>query len=788
MKRLLILYVLISGLIVIPGCIKKTDQNLIEDGVSKELANLREMQIGNVFYNLSMHIPDSLNDNISGKINIRFSLKNTNNPVIIDFRNTPEHIKDLEINGKLVKPKFVNHHIILPKNKIKTGENNISISFISSDLSLNRNTNYLYTLFVPDRASTAFPCFDQPDIKARFKLTLQIPLSWNAVSNGSIIKEEKKEKYKKIYFDETRPISTYLFAFTAGEFNMLPLHFKDHSFHIYYRKSLEYSLLEENLQQIKTLQGKSLEWLENYTNIEQPFKKYDIILIPSFQYSGMEHPGAVYYRESKLLLSSSSTIQEELNRANLIAHETAHMWFGNLVTMKWFNEVWLKEVFANFMADKIINPQFPEVNHELNFLLSHFPPALKVDRTEGANPIQKELNNMLNAGSLYGNIIYHKAPIIFKNLEFFMGEDAMKKSIRKYLSDFAYSNASWFDLADIFQQFTDFDLTDFSHDWIETPGLPKLKAERAFGINNTVGSFVISQEDMNELGRTWANQLDLSYMINDQVYYKKVFMNDTFYAVINEVGENPRFLYLNSSGNTYAYQELDPSSKEFLLNNISALPSDLLRGSVYITLWENILQYNIHPRTYSQFLLKAIEHEENPQNLLLLTDQARKFFWQLTTQEFRLEYSAKIEKVIWEKLNGTINNKAKYGLFRTYSNISLSDESLSRLYKVWKGEKKIQGLKLSENDKIDLSFEIKIRDQENLYDITSKQITELKDQEKINRYKFIEPALSSDKKIRDDFFYSLQIEKNREKEPWVIDALYYLHHPLFLGSFSGIFI
>lgn len=779
MQRFIIVFVLITGMIVIPGCIRKTDQNLIEDGVSKELAILRGMQLENVVYDLSVHIPDSLNEKVTGRITITFSLKNKNNPVIIDFRNSPENIKNLDINGKLVKPRFVNHHIIIPKNKLKTGKNNITLSFISSDLSLNRNPDYLYTLFVPDRASTAFPCFDQPDIKAKFKLLLQIPVSWNALSNGSKINEVENENYKEIQFDETHPISTYLFAFTAGKFIELPLKFNNHSFNLYYRQSLEDSLLIENIQEITTLQGKSLEWLEDYTNIDQPFQKYDIILIPSFQYSGMEHPGAVYYRESKLLLSSSSTIQEELNRANLIAHETAHMWFGNLVTMKWFNEVWLKEVFANFMAAKIINPLFPEINHELNFLLSHYPPALAVDRTEGANAVQQRLNNMLSAGSLYGNIIYHKAPIVFKNLEFFMGEEAMKKSIRKYLSKYAYANATWFELTAIFQEFTDFDLADFSYDWIETPGFPKLKAERAYGINNTVGSFVISQKDMNELGRTWANQIDLSYMINDHLYYKKIFMNDTFYAVINEVGGNPEFLYLNSSGNTYGYQELDESSIDFLMNHISVLESDLLRGSAYITIWENLLQYNVEPRIYSEFLIKAIESEDNSQNLLLLMDHTKKFFWQLTNQKFRMEYSGKIEKVIWERLNTETNKKVKYGLFRTYSKISLSDESLLKLYNIWTGEKKIGGLTLSEDDKIDLSFEIKIRDQKNLYAITSKQLRTLKDQEKINRYKFIEPALSSDPKTRDEFFNFLKLEKNREKEPWVIDALYYLHHPLY---------
>ena len=104
-----------------------------------------------------------------------------------------------------------------------------------------------------------------------------------------------------------------------------------------------------------------------------PFGKFDFVLIPSFQFGGMEHAGAILYNQSGLLLDESATQNQLLDRASIIAHETAHMWFGDLVTMKWFDDVWMKEVFANFMAAKIVNPSFPEVNHDLRFLLAHYP-------------------------------------------------------------------------------------------------------------------------------------------------------------------------------------------------------------------------------------------------------------------------------------------------------------------------------------------------------------------------------------------------------------------------------
>ena len=185
---------------------------------------------------------------------------------------------------------------------------------------------------------------------------------------------------------------------------------------MFYRENDD-AKVARNAQKIFDLHTSALEWLEEYTGIKYPFGKFDFALIPAFQYGGMEHPGAILYRESSLMLDESPSINRQLSRASLIAHETAHMWFGDLVTMEWFDDVWLKEVFANFMAAKIVNPNFPEIDHELRFLLAHYPGAYSIDRTAGTHPIQQPLDNLENAGTLYGSIIYQKAPIVMRNLE-----------------------------------------------------------------------------------------------------------------------------------------------------------------------------------------------------------------------------------------------------------------------------------------------------------------------------------------------------------------------------------
>ena len=152
----------------------------------------------------------------------------------------------------------------------------------------------------------------------------------------------------------------------------------------------------------------------------------------------MEHPGAIFYNASSLFLNETATQEQELARASTIAHETAHMWFGDLVTMKWFDDVWLKEVFANFMAAKIVSPSFPNIDYDLRFVLAHYPSAYRIDRTKAPNPIRQALDNLNEAGSLYGPIIYDKAPIVMRQLEDIVGADGLRDGLREYLSQYAF--------------------------------------------------------------------------------------------------------------------------------------------------------------------------------------------------------------------------------------------------------------------------------------------------------------------------------------------------------------
>ena len=345
-------------------------------------------------------------------------------------------------SGRTARPVAIRSehgHLVVPAESLKRGENIVEIAFTAGDEALNRNDEFLYSLFVPARASQAFPCFDQPDIKGSLSLTLEIPAAWAAVSNAPEIGRETAGRSRRRCGSARRAaLPTYLFGFAAGKFSVERGERNGRAFHMYHRET-DAAKVAANRETIFDLHQQAIDWLETYTDRKYPFQKLDFVLLPAFQFGGMEHAGAIFYNAPYLFLDKTATQNQHLSRANLIAHETAHMWFGDLVTMKWFDDVWLKEVFANFMAAKIVNPTFPDIDHELRFFLQHYPSAYDVDRTAGTNPIRQKLDNLKDAGSLYGPIIYQKAPIVMRQLEQILGPDELRDGLREYLTRFAFA-------------------------------------------------------------------------------------------------------------------------------------------------------------------------------------------------------------------------------------------------------------------------------------------------------------------------------------------------------------
>lgn len=740
-----------------------TQKGKVEKGVSFEMAQQRKSAITEIQYSLYFDIPASEKDSIVAKNTIFFTYSKKGAPYLyIDFNEKPEKIKKIVINQKPTNLIFDNEHIVIPVDKLEDGYNEIAIDFIAGDLSLNRNPDYLYTLFVPDRASTCFPSFDQPDLKASYYLELSVPPDWEAVSNQRAARVENNHGKKLFTFSLTKPISTYHFAFAAGKFKKATD--EKSGMTMYYRET-DSVKVAHNVGRIFDLHRQSLTWLEGYTNFRYPFIKFDFVLIPTFQYGGMEHPGSIFYKESSILLESTASVNQELRRASLIAHETAHMWFGNLVTMKWFNDVWLKEVFANFMAAKIVNPQFPEVNHELRFLMAHYPSAYEVDRSEGSHPVQQELHNLKNAGTLYGAIIYQKAPIMMRNLESLVGPENFRKGIQDYLNTYNYSNASWDDLIASLKKFTDKDLELWNTAWIKSKGMPTL----AYTANETNEKINVTNDTA---GIVWPQFF--SYKFGEEV--KDIVINDSTGALVTL--EKPASNVVpNYKGRGYGYFTADEGSRLYMLNNVNNMEDPEVRAAIWMNIWEYVLRGELNAGQTLQQILSSLEKEKNPLVLEYLTNTLETLFWQFQTPADRQQISQQLDDKLFDLMALEKDLSLRRTLFNCYKKVASSETGVANLKKFWNDEITL-GLDVSEQDHIQLAYELAIRGVEGYQEILATQLANIKNPDRRSQMEFIVPAVSNDEAARDTFFESLKNADNRAHEPWVLEALRYLHHPL----------
>jgi aminopeptidase N len=748
-----------------------------DPGVSLELARDRAQRISNLRYDATFVIPASPTERIDGHVAIQFTLSDATRPVVLDFAADPSALGAATVNGRPFDARIQNGHIVIPRSMLDAGENTVDVGFVAGDAPLNRQTDFLYSLFVPARASLALPCFDQPNLKARWRLTLDVPAVWAAVSNSDVEQRADRGDRALVRFAETPPLPTYLFAFAAGRFTEERGERDGRLFRLWHRET-DPARLARNRDAIFDQHSRALAWLEEYTGIPYPFPKFDAVLVPSFQFSGMEHPGAVYYNANTLLLDESATQQQALARANVIAHETAHMWFGNLVTMSWFDDVWMKEVFANFMAAKIVNPTFPAMNHDLRFLLQHMPAAYDVDRTEGANPIRQPLANLNDAGSLYGAIIYQKAPVVMRQLELLLGEMSFRDGLRRYLRDHANGNASWIDLVDGLDGRTDVDLRAWSRAWVEEPGRPTIRTALV-NENGRIRTLSFRQEDPRGRPLVWPQRLLILLNTGPALHRFEVTLNgrDTFVAEAEGLPA-PVWVLPDGRGVGYGRFDLDTPTLDYFANYIHAVPDALARGAALVMLWEAMLEGRLAPAGLLRQLAAAVRRESDELNLQQMLDYMRAAFWRFTPADDREDVSGTIETVLRDGLARASSTSAKAAWFGALRTMATRPDTLEWLERVWRREISVPGLRLSEVDEADLAADLAVRDVPAAADILNAQLARLENPDRRARFAFLMPALSADPAERDRFFERLYDRRERSREAWVLDAVRYLHHPL----------
>jgi len=757
-------------------------EGFVEEGVSWELAQLRESTLEDVEYQYALQVPEERDAPIRGSVRVTFIRNDPDDlPVIFDFLHPRERVTEVRVGDSVVASQFRNDHVLVPIPREEgQGPVEVTIDFIAGDESLNRNQDFLYALFVPERARYSLPLFDQPNLKARFAVFLDLPISWTAMANGRQVREQVEGDRRRFQFASSEPLPTYLFTFVAGEFEKVVRNRGGRVMEFMHRET-DTAKVQRNLDDIFQLHETALDWLEAYTGIPYPFQKMGFVAIPAFQYGGMEHPGAIFYRDRSLFLDESATQSQRLGRASLIAHETAHMWFGDLVTMNWFDDVWTKEVFANFMAARIVHPSFPDLNHQLRFLLTHHPSAYGVDRTEGANPIRQPLENLKDAGTLYGAIIYQKAPVVMRQLETLVGEEVFREGVREYLNRFAFDNATWPDLIRILDDRSPEDLAGWSRVWVEEPGRPTIwvDMEEGVGEGEKMGSVVLRQADPLDQGRIWPQPLEVALGYGTGAESIPVRLLDASLELEDAAGRpRPDFILPDGWGLGYGLFSLDQESRRYLLEQLPSLEDPVVRGAGWLALWDGVLEGDISPREFLSLAMDALPRETEEQILQRILGSLDHLYWNLISPEDRLEAAPALEALLWEESTRGGDTSRQSTFFRAFRNLALTPESLGRLEGVWQGEVEIPDLPFSEEDRTSMAMVLALHQVPGWEGILQAQTENIQNPDRKDRFIFLRPSLDPDPGIREAFFQELLDPENREKEPWVLSALSNLHHPL----------
>ena len=747
MKRLQTL-ILISFVTLLSLSAVNAEEHRYDAGVSRELAEWRKATIKDVVYTLHFNLVED-----RGETTINFNLA-APQEVIVDLRNT-DLVSDVMCGEESILElcTLANEHIVIPASATTKGTNAFTITFAVDNQSLNRKPDFLYTLLVPDRARTLFPCFDQPDMKAEYNLSLTLPEGWVAVSNTAVSHMEGNT----IVFAPTEPLSTYLFSFVAGEFFSRTYDDGNHRFTAYYRETDPKRLAQ--LDTIFEQVAASLEWLEEYTGIPYPFAKYDLIMLPGFQYGGMEHTGATLYNDSQMFLGENPTLDEELRRMQLIAHETAHMWFGDYVTMEWFNDVWTKEIFANYFAARMTEPLFPDVNHRLNSLKTYTHAAYNEDRTAGRTAIRQELDNLNNAGLIYGQTIYNKAPIVMDKIVELMGGEAFRAGIQEYLRTYAYGNATWNDLVAILDKHSEEDIAKFSHAWVDRAYMPMIYLTQKGGCYHIIDN-----------NAPWRQRY------NCYVAYKggktEIIEVETKFGQGHiKFPRNAEVVIPNCDGRGYGLFVLPTETAEWMMEHIGEVEDDLMRQSMATMLnemyeWRKS-ETECDVQRWLNFLLDYIPCEKNYLIASTLNGYITKPMLEVGTAED--------EARLWEIATTCDNTSLSRRLKMTLAHVMRSEEVCAKMYDMWSAE---SDKMLNESDAMTLAYELAVRYPERYDEIYSTQLERITNPDRRNQFEYIIRGTHPDIEVRDALFESLMEPENRRIEPWTATLLGYLNHHL----------
>ena len=679
--------------------------------LSQTDAAARSARVSNVAYVLDFTLTGQ--ESFSNTTTVAFDLKDNAQPLTLDLDKAT--IKRLVVNGKQVAaPQYNNWFITLAAADLKAGRNSVTVEFerkhSTNGEGLHRMVDpvdgrvYTYSHFEPAAAHQMFALFDQPDLKATYQVNVTAPADWTVVSTTRESKVEDVANGKRWTFPVSRILSPYNFSMHAGPYKV----WEDATSAKYPMRLFARQSVADQVDPAPwfeyTRQG--LAWFDDYFGIPYQYGKYDQLLVPDFLYGAMENAGAVTFAEHSFLHKDKMTSAEKHDLASVIMHEMAHQWFGDLVTMQWWNGLWLNESFASFMGTLATAEATEFKDSAWQYFYSQGKSGAYVqDQRVTTHPIETPVPSTANAFDNIDAITYSKGASTLKQLRHLLGEETFRKGVHNYLVKYQFSNAKLDDFIGSLAEAAGRDLGQWTQDWLYQPGVNTITANYSCKAGK-IDAFSLQQTAVAQFPTLREQRVQLALMQKQgkQLNIAKV-LPVTYKGATTEVAELkgadcPDLVYPNYQDWGFVKAKLDTRSFATARQDVSKVEDKLLRTMLWHSLWDGVRDGEL---PLNEFVRTVLNNAPAEKDYVLLGDvlgkthYARRYLDKMNPDAaYVRKTAAALEQMAWK---GAQSNTGDFQRrwFASYVEFSTTPEAQKRLAAVLDGSVKVAGLNVSQD-------------------------------------------------------------------------------------------
>ncbi|HEX8609857.1 MAG TPA: aminopeptidase N [Telluria sp.] len=680
------------------------------DALTQADAAARAQRIANVAYVLDFTLTGK--ETFSGSSTLQFDLADTRAPITVDLDKAT--IATLTVNGVALAPHYNKAYITIAARDLKVGRNSITVAYqrahSTNGEGLHRMLDpvdgkvYTYSHFEPAAAKQMFALFDQPDLKATYQLTVTAPADWKVVSTKRESAIEERGATRRWTFPATRQLSAYNFSMHAGPYKVWEDNSGPYPMRLFARQSVAAQVSPADWFKY-TKQG--LAWFDNYFGVPYQFEKYDQLLVPGFLYGAMENAAAVTFAEGGFLYKAAMTEAQRERLAEVILHEMAHQWFGDLVTMKWWNGLWLNESFASFMATMATAESTEFTGAWQSFYAEGKQQAYVQDQSPATHPIEVPVASSANAFDNIDAITYSKGASTLKQLRHLLGEEVFRKGVHNYLVKYQYKNAQLDDFIGSLGEAAGRDLTPWTRQWLYKAGVNTLAAEYRCSAGK-VASFTLRQSAPAALPTLREQRVQVATFVVDGARLAPgktvaVTYKGAATAVPALVGSAcPDLVYPNYQDWGYVKVKLDKRSFASAGAYLGAIDEPLLRAMMWQSLWDGVRDGELPVESFIQTALAnaPLEKDYNLLGDVLAKVAGAKHYIDVmhAPPRYAQKSIAALEAMMWRGVEASKGNaNFTHRWMDAYLDAATTEDAQARLVAILNGATVLDGVPLDQD-------------------------------------------------------------------------------------------